>query len=191
MIGIGFSLLALSVSAGLDGGGPMLALFLALLLPFAIGLGVWALALTALSDANVGEFPSQKLLSFQYVKGLARHYPIAASSLILANLSLAGFPLLAGFPPRLALWANLTQQYPITSLAALLGSTGLLIAGLRTLASLVRGSREGKWHMTESWGYMILLVLGVIILILGGIWPQIFFIPYADLAEIFVHLGNN
>ncbi len=191
MIGIGFSLLALSVSAGNDGGGPMLALFLALLLPFGIGLGVWALALTALAGANNGDFPSSELFSFQNVQGLARYLPIAASSLVLANFSLAGFPLLAGFPPRLALWANLTQQYPLTSMAALLGSTGLLIAGLRTLAILVRGSREGEWHMDESWGYKILLVLGVFILLLGGILPQFFFIPYARLAEIFLHLGNN
>lgn len=191
MIGIGFSLLTLSVSSVNIGGGPMIALFLALFIPFGLGLGVWALALTALNDQDIEDMPFSEQLKFENIKGKASYLPIAAGSLVLANFSLAGFPLLAGFPPRLALWTDLTQLYPLVTLATLIGSTGLLIAGLRTLGLLVRGRGEGTWRINETRGQRILLVLGMFFLLIGGIFPQVFSIPYNRLADIFLHLGNN
>lgn len=189
MIGIGFSLLTLSIGQVNGGGGPMIALFLALYIPYGLGLGIWSLALTALNrhgDENISE-----RYHFNNIQGKASYLPIAAASLILANFSLAGFPLLAGFPPRLALWTDLTQQYPLVTLATLIGSTGLLIAGLRTLGVLVKGLGEGPWRINETRGQILLLAVGMALLIIGGIFPQVFSIPYNRLAEIFVHLGAN
>ena len=191
MMGIGFLLLALSVSPVDDGGGSMITIFMALLIPYGFGLGVWALALTVLSNPRDGEPPFSGKYVFENLQGKANKFPLAASSLVLAIFSSAGFPLLAGYPPRFALWTNLTQQNPLVTLATLLGSTGLIIAGLRTISVLVQGLGENPYTIMESRVQRILLVLGMLLLLIGGIMPQIFSIPYSRLAEIFVHLGNN
>ncbi len=191
MMGIGFSLLAFSVSPVDDGGGSMITIFMALLIPYGFGLGIWSLALTVLCNPRDGESPFSDLYVFDNIQGKANYLPIAASSLILAIFSSAGFPLLAGFPPRFALWTNLTKHYPLVTLATLLGSTGLIIAGLRTFSVLVKGLREDPYMINESRGQKILLAIGMLLLLIGGVMPQIFVIPYTRLAEIFMHLGNN
>ena len=169
----------------------MITIFMALLIPYGFGLGIWALALTVLCNPRDGELPFSDLYVFEKLQGKANKFPLAASSLILAIFSLAGFPLLAGYPPRFALWTNLTQQNPLITLATLLGSTGLIIAGLRTFSVLVKGLGENPYTIMESREQRILLVIGMLLLLIGGIMPQIFSIPYSRLAEIFVHLGNN
>jgi hypothetical protein len=62
---------------------------------------------------------------------------------------------------------------------------------LRTFSVLVKGLGENPFTIMESRGQKLLLVIGMLLLLIGGIVPQIFSIPYSRLAEIFVHLGNN
>ena len=94
----GFSLLALSLPPE----KAVASVFL-LIIPRSLALLVWAMSLTRLRK-------QVESLRFSTVQGLARTYPITAAGLILAHLSVAGFPLLAGFPIRLALWEGLASQ---------------------------------------------------------------------------------
>ncbi|HLA87165.1 MAG TPA: proton-conducting transporter membrane subunit, partial [Anaerolineales bacterium] len=89
-------------------------------------LTVWALALSIIKRKAYS-------LRFNEVQGLARTYPVAAAALILAHPSMTGFPLLVGFPPRLAIWGQLAGQSLGTSFWVFLGMLGLLVAALRTL----------------------------------------------------------
>ena len=93
----GFILLSLSLDPTM--GLPIVFL---LLIPRGLGLAVWALSLSVLNS-------NTESLRFSSVQGMARTYPFAAAGMILSALSTAGFPLLAGFPPRLALWNSLAR----------------------------------------------------------------------------------
>ena len=174
----GFSLLALSLPAD----EAVQSIFL-LIIPRSLAVLVWAMALTRLGE-------NAKPLRFGKVQGLARQYPITAAGLILAHLSVAGFPLLAGFPIRLALWEGLASRSLGVAFWFLIGILGLLTGATRTLAVLVMAPQGTGWELQERWGTGILIGLGVIGLFVLGIFPQIFHPIMANLPAMFEHFGK-
>jgi NADH-quinone oxidoreductase subunit N len=171
----GFSLLAISLN-----GQTGMEIFSMLFLPRALAIALWALSLSALRKVAGG-------LSFEQVTGFGRRYPIPAAGLILANLTLVGLPLLAGFPVKLALLENLAVRYPIVAIWALCGMLGLMVAGLRSLGVLATGE---TWSHAEGvpWGTEALLGLGMGGLLLAGLLPQLFLSPLLALLKSFAHL---
>jgi NADH-quinone oxidoreductase subunit N len=175
---IGFSLLALSLNSRL--GIPVLFL----LLPArALNLAVWSLALTVLAQ-------DAESLRFGAVRGLLRRFPIAGTALMLASLSIATFPLLAGFPARLALWENLARLSLAAALWMGIGIVGLLIGSIRTLATLSMADEYTLWEVKEDWLQGIMLGLGVIGLVILGLFPQIVQNFLTNLPAMFEHLGK-
>jgi formate hydrogenlyase subunit 3/multisubunit Na+/H+ antiporter MnhD subunit len=174
MVEIGFSLL----TAGTPGGLP---LHFSLLLPRALSLGVWALALSAV-QARTGS------LDFRLVQGAARRMPVAVAGIMAAHFTLAGLPLFAGFPVRLALWEALAGQYPWAALWTLLGSVGLMAGGLSSLAVLLRSSDNQTWQITETQMEVSLLLVGILALIIIGLFPQWFFPAFTNLPGSFTRL---
>jgi NADH-quinone oxidoreductase subunit N len=154
-----------------------------LLIPRGLELAVWALALSIIKRKAYS-------LRFGELQGLARSYPLAVTALILAHLSMAGFPLLAGFPPRIALWQELAGQSLTISLWILLGLLGLLIAAIRTLAVFVMAEERAPWELTESWSQMVMLGLGVTGLFILGMLPQVLEPFIVNLPSLFDHLGQ-
>ncbi len=177
---IGLSLLALSLASSAL--GARLEIFFALLLPRGIGLGTWALALSILLS-RLGS------LSFSAVFGLGRQMPLAAAALLLAHFSIAGFPLLAGFPVQVALWEALAGQSLPTALLSLLGAAGLLAGGIRCMAVLFTGPEDRPWEITESAGQSALLVIGLLAIFALGLLPQWFLPPLANMAHMFAGPG--
>jgi formate hydrogenlyase subunit 3/multisubunit Na+/H+ antiporter MnhD subunit len=174
----GFSILALSLN--LRVGVPILFL----LIPArALGLAVWSLALTVIKD-------HAETMRFSAVRGLLRSHPIASAALILASLSTAAFPLLAGFPARLALWENLSRVSLTAALWLGIGIIGLLTSSFRTMAVLSMADEYTSWELNENWLQGIMLGLGMIGLLILGLFPQ--FIQYflSDLPAMFEHLGR-
>ncbi|MBP6209521.1 MAG: hypothetical protein KA473_08775 [Anaerolineales bacterium] len=154
-----------------------------LLIPRGLELAVWALALSIIKRRSYST-------RFSEVKGLARTYPVAVSALIFAHLSMAGFPLLAGFPARAALWQELAGQSLTVSFWALIGLVGLLIAATRSLAVLVMADEQKNWELNESWVQIGMLGIGVIGLFALGMFPQILQFFIANLPTLFEHLGQ-
>ena len=154
-----------------------------LLIPRGLELAVWSLALSIIKRKAYS-------LRFKEVQGLARSYPVAVTALILAHLSMTGFPLLAGFPPRLALWQELARQSLVTSFWVFVGLLGLLIAALRTLAVFVMAEEYKDWEWNESWVQSTILGLGVICLFILGMFPQIMQPVIINLPALFTHLGQ-
>ncbi len=154
-----------------------------LLIPRGLELAVWALALSIMKRKVYS-------LRFSELQGLARSYPITVTALILAHLSITGLPLLAGFPPRIALWQELAGQSLIISFWIFLGLLGLLIAAIRTLAVFVMAEQSTPWEISESWPQIAMLGIGMIGLFLLGIFPQILQPFIANLPALFDHLGQ-
>ena len=174
----GFFILALSLNPRL--GIPILFL----LIPArALELAVWSLALTVIHEHTDS-------MRFSAVRGLLRSFPFAGSALILASLSTSAFPLLAGFPARLALWENLGRVSLPAALWMGLGIIGLLTSSFRSLAALSMADEYTSWELREDWLQGIMLGLGMIGLLILGIFPQ--FVQYflSDLPTMFEHLGR-
>ncbi len=172
----------LVLAAGLKSSEIVNVTFL-LLTPRGLELAVWALALSIIKRKVYS-------LRFSEVRGLARSYPIAAASIILAHLSMAGFPLLAGFPPRAALWQELAGDSLTISLWVFIGLIGLLIGAIRTLAVFVMAEEGKAWALNETWVQMIMLGAGVIGLFILGMFPQILQPFISNLPALFEHLGQ-
>ncbi|HRQ23969.1 MAG TPA: proton-conducting transporter membrane subunit, partial [Anaerolineales bacterium] len=146
-------------------------------------LTVWALALSIIKQKAYS-------LQFSEVQGLARQYPVAAGALIIAHLSTMGFPLLAGFPPRLALWQELAGESLTASFWTFFGMVCLLIAAVRSLAVFVMTDDESPWRLNESWVQIAMLGLGVIGLFILGMLPQAIQPFTAGLPAMFEQLGQ-
>jgi formate hydrogenlyase subunit 3/multisubunit Na+/H+ antiporter MnhD subunit len=174
----GFSLLALSLDLRL--GIPILFL----LIPArALGLAVWSLSLTVIRE-NV------ETMRFGAARGVLRILPLAGAGMIVATLSTGAFPLLAGFPSRLALWEGLARISIGAALWMAVGIAGLLISAFRSLAVISMADEYTGWQPRESLSQMTMLGLGILGLFILGLFPQSVQFFLANLPNMFEHLGR-
>ncbi len=175
---IGMMLLALSLNDQLGRATPLIGVYFAQMAPQGLGLALWGLALRIL-----GYYEPD--LDFRSLQGVAYRLPVASAVLLLANLSLAGLPLLASFPINVALWSALIQKSQSAVLLSLVGNLGLFAAALRTLAVMLQSSEPNRWRISEDRIQITLLVAGVVMLTLAGIFPQAYLPTMANLGIIF------
>ena len=174
----GFSLLALSLDFKL--GIPILFL----LIPArALGLAVWSLSLTILKE-NVEE------MRFGPGRGVLRVTPLAGAGMVVATLSTGSFPLLAGFPARLALWESLARISLSSALWMAIGIIGLLTSAFRSLAVISMADEYTPWKPRENTAQMLMLGLGMIGLFILGLFPQAVQSFLTNLPSMFEHLGH-
>jgi formate hydrogenlyase subunit 3/multisubunit Na+/H+ antiporter MnhD subunit len=174
----GFSMLALSldVKVGIQ--------ILFLLIPArALGLAVWSLAVTVIKGHVVN-------LHFGPTQGILRILPFAGVGMIIAALSTSTFPLLAGFPGRVALWENLARASLPAAFWMGIGIVGLLTSTIRSLAVISMAEEYTTWKPRESLTQRIMLGLGVIGIFVLGIFPQALQFFLRDLPLMFEHLGR-
>ncbi len=157
LIEVGYSLFAIA-SGDLN-------LFYGMMLPRVFALSVWALGLSIF-------YTYSKDLSFESVNGLGRKFPFACSAVILAQFSLSGVPLLAGFPLLLTLWKQISSYSYILASWTFMGSMGLLFGSLRSFSCLMTGPDEVDRQEQEDKVQVFYLVAGLIILFLLGIFPH-------------------
>jgi formate hydrogenlyase subunit 3/multisubunit Na+/H+ antiporter MnhD subunit len=176
MVEVGYSLLAISFSPEIG-----LGIFFALLVPRVIGLGVWALALSILQERRGN-------LSFKANQGVVSELPFASVSLVIAHFSSVGFPILAGFPARIYLWELLAERDIPLTVGLFLGTSGLLVAALRTLILFVTGPDEGPQLIRENIWVRMALGIGMLSLLLAGLIPQWFSPFLVNMQRVFENL---
>lgn len=188
MLSTGVALQALGL------GAQSAQVFFALLLPQAFAIWVWA---TALSMLGSGEDNND----VDSLAGHAAKHPLAAAGLLLAIFSLAGLPLLGSFPGRVALLDGVAAEAPWAALATLIGSLGLVAAGVRVLAVVIAGFSEQKRGWEEeaappnknggdlSNPYVWVFIAVAVTSLLGfGLLPRLFLSSVPDLAAMFSQL---
>jgi NADH:ubiquinone oxidoreductase subunit 2 (subunit N) len=174
----GFLLIALSL-AGVDSPN---AVFL-FLIPRGLGLALWALALSVLKNGGAA-------LDFSSIRGLARVFPWACTALVLASLSTAGIPFLAGFPPRLEVWLGLGHGDRAGAIWFVVGLLLLMLGAVRQLAVLVAPKDVGPGPAKETPTERSMLGIGVLALFLLGLYPQAASFVVGRLPQMFQHLSR-
>jgi NADH-quinone oxidoreductase subunit N len=99
---------------------------------------------------------------------------LASAAVLVGLLSLAGFPLTAGFPGR---WGLLTIVAPVDPYAwiAVIGSMGILCIGaIRSARALLYKSPERYLEIVD-WKEKVFLAGGLFLTIILGIFPQLLF----------------
>lgn len=174
----GFSLLSLSLLREFQ-----LSAFFLLLIPQALSLAIWALAISILKLR-------EGTLEFAKLQGIVQRYPVIFSGLLLAHFSSAGLPLLAGFPPILAIWEGVAQNTLGGALWIAAGIAGLFTGAIRTLAIGLMTDEDSVWSVGGSYLQNILIGIGMIFLIILGIFPQILQPLLMNLPLAFERLGG-
>jgi len=174
----GFSILTLTLRGTVG-----LNIFFMLLVPRILCLVIWAFALSILKAHS-------PTLILSEIKGLGRTWPFATSGLVLANLALAGMPLLAGFPPHQAIWDGLASTSQTVVLWVLVGNLGLLFSAIRVLLAISSAAEGSQWESRETGAQRILLSIGFLALLLLGLFPQWVLPLWANLPGLFIHLGQ-
>lgn len=175
----GFSLLALGLisQGGLN--------WMMLLFPLrALGFWLWSYALTALENHT-------EMLTFDSVRGLARRYPILSAGLILAQFSIAGMPLLASFPIKLALLSATLNAGTALGVWSFIGNLGLFLFTLRLLYSLLTPEDEKsfeRWQLLEKSNEYLPVLIMVLALVLLGLFPNNFIDAILNTLTAFTQL---
>lgn len=175
---IGNSMLALSIK-----GDTGINLFFGLLLPRTISLFLFASAVTIiLNNSSSGQFTS--------IKGAGRKFPFASAIVVLSIFSFAGLPLLAGFPIHQSLWVQLGRISLGSALGYFIATIGLLTGGIRVLTVLVTSSDQEGFFPHENWWQRIYLLIGFLIIIFMGIFPQWAYTLTSRFPLMFNHLAK-
>lgn len=174
----GFALLSLSLLREYQ-----LSAFFLLLIPQALGLAVWSLSLSILQLR-------EGTLEFNKLQGVLQRYPVVFTGLIFAHFSAAALPLLAGFPAILSIWEGVARQTIGRALWIAAGLAGLFTGALRTLAVGVMSSEEDGWSFGGSYLQNILIGVGVIFLLILGVFPQLIHPLLINLPAAFERLGG-
>ncbi len=145
---------------------------------------------------------------FARLRGIARRLPVATMGLVVGALSLAGFPLTAGFPTHWAIsratW-SWTQPFLaaqgsaeavagqewvwILALIGLLTSTaGIVIGSLRGLSAMLGTNSRSDTVRQPVIASLLVLALSALTVILG-LYPQICLGPVQRAAQAIVGVG--
>jgi len=168
----GYALLAI----GLQSETGIITLFLSFL-PRLFALALISLSLSIFASNDV-------VPDHEHLTGLIRRFPIASASLIVGLLSMAGLPLLGGFPTRLALLEKTAIINSGIGIWAFVGSLLFLLSILRVVNSLTKPVFE-NWTRVETNLQSTFLILGIIALLIFGLFPNLF---AGLLSSLFVNL---
>jgi formate hydrogenlyase subunit 3/multisubunit Na+/H+ antiporter MnhD subunit len=188
------------------GSYPGLDLFFAMQFPRALAFALWGLGLSVIRRQIITpslpaseieplnpppSTPSYTSETFRYrnVYGLGRRLPVATAAITLSVFSIAGYPILASFPVYQALYQNLTAQNPMFSIVAVAGIFCLCAGGLRSFSVLIMGDNEDPWKFSEHWVTTGFLGVGMLLMILIGLFPH-WFVPFTtQLTQIYSQLA--
>ena len=160
----GFMLLAVGLR---DQGG--LNLLLMLYPARAIGFWLWGYTLSLIETRADS-------LTFDGLRGFSHRYPIISTGLLISQLSIAGLPLFASFPVKIALLSTGFSSSVLLGSWVFIGNLGLFFFTLRLLLTLVapdEGHGVKKWDVIEKARIYLPILLIAIAIIFIGLFPNL------------------
>lgn len=170
----GFAILAVSIQSE----SSVFALFLSFI-PRLGALALMALSLAIFYRNDI--LPDQENLS-----GLMRRWPFASIGFIVSLLSMAGGPLLAGFPTRLAIVDQLADVDMASAVWVVVGLTAFTLSTLRFIRYLTNPVFV-EWKKSESLGQIVFIMIGILVLLLFGTLPNL---VGNQIAPLLINLPN-
>jgi NADH-quinone oxidoreductase subunit N len=164
----GVTLLAVS---GHETDGYLLALGLAGVR--VIGVAVWALGMVRLVDHYEHDQP-------RHLLGAAYHSPLASLAALIGVLSIAGFPLTAGFPARWALITTGTLDV-LASGAVLFSTLCIAASALFWMTHFMQPAEHSFERLT--WVERFFYAGGVALILAFGVFPQIVYPWVIDMSS--------
>lgn len=164
LIETGFLLLAVGLK---DQGG--LNWLLMLFPARALGFWLWGYTMSLL-ETRADSFYLDDL------SGFSRRYPFISSGLLISQLSIAGLPLFASFPIKIALLSGSFSIGAGLGTWVFIGNLGLFLFTIRLILKLVALDEE---HLLERWSInenrnIFLTILAIIFgIIITGIFPNL------------------
>jgi formate hydrogenlyase subunit 3/multisubunit Na+/H+ antiporter MnhD subunit len=160
----GFMLLAMGLR---DQGG--LNLLLMLYPARAIGFWLWGYALSLIETRADS-------LTFDGLRGFSHRYPIISTGLLISQLSVAGLPLFASFPIKIALLSAGFSSGVLLGSWIFIGNLGLFFFTIRLLLTLVapdEGHGLKKWEVIEKSRIYLPILLIAVAIIFIGLFPNL------------------
>jgi formate hydrogenlyase subunit 3/multisubunit Na+/H+ antiporter MnhD subunit len=121
---------------------------------------------------------------FERLGGVARRLPVAAMGLALGGLALAGFPLTAGFPTRWAVYRAMSGEEMLWPILLLVSSAGIIIGLLRGLNAMLGDGPRDDVARQPLLASLLVILLAVVVILLG-VFPQLFLEPASRAAQAF------
>ncbi len=112
------------------------------------------------------------ILAYAGMKGMGKKLPFATTGILISLISITGFPLFAGFPIRFELLTQLGQTSSSSLIWIALGLAGFLVGVVKLFMMLTAPDRE-KPEINEKISEIVIIGLGVLFLILFGLYPQL------------------
>lgn len=134
-------------------------------IPRIIALALLGYSLMVIENAGLN-------LTTEGVRGVLKKLPLASVGVLSSLLSIVGFPLSAGFSLRLELINLLGQTSESSVLWIFGGLTGFLIGSVRIFVRFVSPDAE-KWKINEKISQILIIGLGLLILVIMGLFPRV------------------
>jgi len=174
IIETGFSLLAIGLNP--QGG---LIWFSLLLIPRAIAYWLWAFCLGKIKE----EF---KDLSISSLSGIMHTHPFLSAGVIIAQLSLAGLPLLASFPIKRLIWFASANANLWNNIWLFISSIGLALFTIRISLQFFNSDSNNKfWKRSEPSGVVIPIIIALFLLLSTGLFPHLLLPAMSNLMNAF------
>lgn len=156
-------------------------IFANMLLARMFSFGLWAIALEAIKR-------SCGSLLLADVQGLARVKPMLAVSILIAQFTIGGLPLLAGFPLRIALIEELSMQSTTLAWLIIPGMAGIWAGGLYSLYVMLLKPEQSRKSLDVPRSLSVLMAVGIAFLVFLGLFPQVFSPVMVSLLNAFPRL---
>jgi len=179
LVETGFSL----VAVGLANSGGLK--WLMMLFPVrALGYWLWGYAL-ARFEYHCGS------LELSAVRGYARKLPLLSAGLVLAHLSVAGLPLLASFPIKIAILSQALVEGRGLGVWSFIGNLGFFLFSIRLMLNLllpVEADTPPIGLMEQKLSEYLPVVLMVAVLVILGLFPGFFSLDLTTILTAFPQL---
>ena len=176
MVEIGFSLLALSLSQEIGWRS-----YILLLIPRIFGIAICSLTISLWRNQGL----DMKLETF---KGQIFKTPYTLIGFLLGWFTLAGLPLLGGFPTKLPVLIGLSQTSINPIFFVSLGLFGLFVSGFRFLSFVFSRPEGENEQISEPLIQKLFIIIGVLFLGVMGILPNLVLNPFLEIISAFSNL---